>query len=440
MIFTSGSTGTLEGAVIEHASLAIAWKTLRLQLNRGPTLRVLQLVSHSWGAPVIGVMAALMSGGCLCIPSEHEQMGNLASAANRMLTQTVARSELAYLESLILGGEPVTRSNIEVWHDKVCLLSAYGPAERTQTASVTKPLDLNCNARKTGVPNASVGLVVRQDDPQQLVPHGAVGELLIEGAIVGQGYCMTLNIPPKPSLSLPRPAVGAWGSLTSHSASLSGSLTIIDLIQSEEKREMVSFLAASIYYPGDGRDSPPYSYTLQLPSDAFAFYTLPLAYLPKAATGKVDQRLLRNYVLDMSQEELDAYSCPDVSPAASTAFPDFTRSTSFPTGNGFGASHEPNRKAVQGRSQANPTASTLLLTFETIGYDVLVKQCTPWPADTDPGTDINYINIPDAFAGSGLPGVESDNETFVSSLPYYQPSVICSPLFEEILKIFYILV
>ncbi|GKZ28298.1 hypothetical protein AbraIFM66950_003554 [Aspergillus brasiliensis] len=175
MIFTSGSTGTLEGAVIEHASLAIAWKTLRLQLNRGPTSRVLQLVSHSWGAPMIGVMAALMSGGCLCIASEHEQMGNLASAANRMLTQTVARSELAYLESLILGGEPVTRSNIEVWHDKVCLLSAYGPAERTQPASVTKPLDLNCNARKTGVPNASVGWAVRQDDPQQLVPDGAVG-------------------------------------------------------------------------------------------------------------------------------------------------------------------------------------------------------------------------------------------------------------------------
>ncbi|GKZ66226.1 nonribosomal peptide synthase [Aspergillus niger] len=389
IIFTSGSTGTPKGAVIEHASLSIAWETLITRLQLNPTSRVLQFASHSWDATIIDVMAAFMSGGCLCVPSENERMGHLALAANRMranwmlLTPTVARqltpSEFLYLETLVLGGERVNTTDIEVWHDKVCLLSAYGPAECTQITSVTRPLDMTCDARNIGIPNASAGWVVRPDDPEQLVPDGAIGELLIEGPIVGQGY---LNEPQStyqafieaPSwLQAIRSSgtvrVYRTGDLVRFAAdgslifvgrmddqvklhgqrlelgevehhvqqAFAGSLTVIDLIQPEEEQQMGPFLAACIFSPGHACKSPSHAGIWEPPSDTFrkkvqeartALYQslpsymvpsvfLPLAYLPKATTGKIDRKRLRNYILDMSQEELNTYSSPDVNWAAS---------------------------------------------------------------------------------------------------------------------------
>ncbi|OJI79378.1 hypothetical protein ASPTUDRAFT_59463 [Aspergillus tubingensis CBS 134.48] len=47
---------------------------------------------------------------------------------------------------------------------------------------------------------------------------------------------------------------------------------------------------------------------------------------------------------------------------------------------------------------------TRSMAFETIEYDDLMARCTSWVADTEPGTGIHYVNIPDVFAGSGLPG------------------------------------
>lgn len=389
IIFTSGSTGTPKGAVIEHASLSIAWETLITRLQLNPTSRVLQFASHSWDAAIIDVMAALMSGGCLCVPSENERMGHLALAANRMranwmlLTPTVARqltpSEFLYLETLVLGGERVNTTDIEVWHDKVCLLSAYGPAECTQITSVTRPLDMTCDARNIGVPNASAGWVVRPDDPEQLVPDGAIGELLIEGPIVGQGY---LNEPQRtyqafieaPSWlqAIRSPGtirVYRTGDLVRFAAdgslifvgrmddqvklhgqrlelgevehhvqqAFAASLTVIDLIQPKEEQQMGPFLAACIFSPGHACKSPSHAGIWEPPSDTFrkkvqeartALYQslpsymvpsvfLPLAYLPKSTTGKIDRKRLRNYILDMSQEELITYSSPDVNWVAS---------------------------------------------------------------------------------------------------------------------------
>ncbi|RAK85527.1 acetyl-CoA synthetase-like protein [Aspergillus costaricaensis CBS 115574] len=388
IVFTSGSTGTPKGAVIEHASLAIAWKTLPLRFQLGPTSRVLQFASHAWDAAVLDVMAALMSGGCLCIPSESERMGNLASATNRMkvnwmfLTPTVARllnpSELLYLETLVLGGEAVTTRDIDDWHDKVCLLSAYGPAECTQIMSVTRPLALTCDARNIGIPNASVGWVVRPNDPEQLVPDGAVGELLIEGPIVGRGYLYDPRPIPDAFIEAPEwlqalrspgtTRVYRTGDLVRFAADGSlifvgrkddqvklhgqrlelgevehqvqqafpGCIMAIDLIQPEKERQIGPFLAACIFIPGHAHESPPQGLIWDPPSDTFRSKVqeakmilyeklpsymvpsvfLPLSYLPKAVTGKVDRKLLRKGICDMSQKELDAYSSPDANRAA----------------------------------------------------------------------------------------------------------------------------
>lgn len=78
---------------------------------------------------------------------------------------------------------------------------------------------------------------------------------------------------------------------------------------------------------------------------------------------------------------------------------------------------------------------TRSMAFETIEYDDLVAKCTSWPADTEPGTGIHYVNIPDVFAGSGLPGVQSDHETYVFRLPHYHPRVVCSPLSKGTLEL-----
>lgn len=199
MIFTSGSTGEPKGVLIEHRSVGTSCWHHGGRVGFHASSRVLQFAAYTFDASLMDVLTTLIYGGCICIPSEEDRLVNMAQCINSMeinlafLTPSIARhiepSSVPTLRTLILGGERVANSDYIMWSDeKRTLLNGYGPTECSIGCMVntmdSNTVDQGCIGKAVG----SVSWIVDAGDHNKLVPIGVVGELLIEGPIVGRGY------------------------------------------------------------------------------------------------------------------------------------------------------------------------------------------------------------------------------------------------------------
>jgi len=198
VIYTSGSTGNPKGVIVEHRSVCTSLRTHAQFLNLGLGTRMMQFAAYTFDIAYGDIFTALMCGGCVCIPSETDRINNLSKSFNDLkantvhLTPTVAKllspDEIPTLKTLIVGGEAIPKRVLETWADKVNLVNFYGPAECTVDCVAQAHLS------KTDVPGIiGRGLGARTwitdpGCPGQLAPIGAVGELIIEGAVVARGY------------------------------------------------------------------------------------------------------------------------------------------------------------------------------------------------------------------------------------------------------------
>ncbi|KAL4863703.1 hypothetical protein BDV12DRAFT_201835 [Aspergillus spectabilis] len=377
-VFTSGSTGKPKGAIVDHSCLATAAKHLHSYLHMNSASRVLQFSSHAWDIAVGDIVLTLLAGGCVCIPSEDERTGDIAAAANRMgvnwalLTPTVSRlvkpRDMKHLQTLVLAGEPISPSDLAIWHDKVRLIAAYGPAECCPISTVSDPLTASSNPRDIGRPAANVAWIVDRDNQTRLVPEGVVGELLLEGPTVGRGYVNNAKQTAAAFIDPPLWLLGLRNGQPSTRLYKTGDLArftkdgclifvgrkdnqikirgqrvelgevegqagiafsnmdvTIELVGHADDALLVAFV-----HPMADHESPagtgssllqPHSQQFQesvraaistlhaaLPSYMVPTAFLPLAWVPKLPTGKIDRKKLRELAASLSQSELDVYS------------------------------------------------------------------------------------------------------------------------------------
>ncbi|KAI9647878.1 hypothetical protein NHQ30_004266 [Ciborinia camelliae] len=197
IVFTSGSTGTPKGAIISHENYASAIATQQQSLDIREYDRVFDFASYAFDASWCNVIHALAVGGCLCIPSDQERKEDLTGALRKyqvnyaVLTPSVAwfpASELPNsLRTIHFGGEPLKAAMVKELSTRVTVINAYGPAEcsTVSTAIVADPNDNKDPTIGTGL--GACTWVVKLDGTD-LVPIGEIGELWVEGPIVGQGY------------------------------------------------------------------------------------------------------------------------------------------------------------------------------------------------------------------------------------------------------------
>ncbi|KAL6855594.1 NRPS [Amphichorda felina] len=206
-VFTSGSTGTPKGVLLTHANFSCALEHQSEALGLTNTSRVFDFASYAFDMAVHNAFAAFITGGCLCVPSEHDRKSNTAAVMRTMrttvadLTPSVARlldpESLPDLKTLIIGGEALSVDDVNRWWGKVRIVNIYGPAE---THITTVNADAPTPEKSTLLGKGS-GLVTWVVDPQnrnRLMPVGSVGELVLEGQLVGQGY---LNDPERTAAS-----------------------------------------------------------------------------------------------------------------------------------------------------------------------------------------------------------------------------------------------
>ncbi|KAF2471494.1 acetyl-CoA synthetase-like protein, partial [Lindgomyces ingoldianus] len=182
---------------IEHRSACSAVVGHGRHVGMHHRTRTLQFGSYAFAGSLVEILLTITHGGCVCIPSEEQRRSDLALAISRMrinwafLTSTVLdllRPEaVPSLTTLCVGGEPIRISQIAQWETRVHLRQTYGSSEMS---GVVSSLRLNNTSSTKDVGRASTGIcwIVDPNDHSKLAPIGAVGEVLIEGAILGREY------------------------------------------------------------------------------------------------------------------------------------------------------------------------------------------------------------------------------------------------------------
>ncbi|KAL4950600.1 hypothetical protein BDW69DRAFT_187197 [Aspergillus filifer] len=201
-IFTSGTTGKPKVTVLEHAALAVASKSFAKSLGIGPKTRALQFSSYTFDVSILETIIVLMTGGCVCVPSDEERMNDLSGAIRRMqanimsctpsVTSTLNPSSVPSLMTVINGGEKLTESQIARWSHRR-LFNAYGPSEATILATASLKVDgtgrrLDDDSNSIGTAVCGRTWIVDPTNHNRLLPVGAVGELVLEGYNIARGY------------------------------------------------------------------------------------------------------------------------------------------------------------------------------------------------------------------------------------------------------------
>ncbi|TQV92502.1 hypothetical protein V2A60_007184 [Cordyceps javanica] len=197
-LYTSGSTGTPKGIIIEHSAVATQVTALESHFHLDRQSRIFQFASHAFDVAVSDYLFALALGGCVCVPKETDSRDNLARAirgcrANWVfLTPSVARSlqpsAVPEIETMVIGGESAKRLDFATWSSAVRLIYVYGPAEGTVFCTLQTKTSSGADPINIGSAVAAACWLVDCANSEKLVAIGAVGELMIEGPIVGRGY------------------------------------------------------------------------------------------------------------------------------------------------------------------------------------------------------------------------------------------------------------
>lgn len=292
------------------------------------------------------------------------------------LTPSVARTlhptDFPTLRTLVLVGEAVASKEVQVWSPTVDLIVGYGPAECAVACIGT---GIRCQSgTEEAILGRSFGCrvwIVDPEDPDVLAPLGATGEIIIDGPIVGRGYLNDPLTTQAAFLDGPR----KWGTTVSGRVYKTGDLAryqvdgtlqyvarkdlqvklrgqrfelaevehhlrqvfndsndaIAEVVDTgNETKILVAFISSPTPHSSNEAksddllgpatrsfrtacDAAGTKLRTRMPEYMVPTLFLPLNRVPLTNNGKLDRRQLRDAVIRLSMEEIQAYSSPTTS-------------------------------------------------------------------------------------------------------------------------------
>lgn len=201
VLFTSGSTGTPKGCVVAHRAISSSAFYHGSAAGMSHRSRVIQFSRYTFDASIVEILTCLSFGGCVCVPSEYDLPDQLGKAIDDMtantcfLTPSVARlidpHAVPSLHTVLLAGEASSEEDFSRWighaQPERRVLHGYGPTEASVLCTINNgPIGRVHTSIGSGI--GCVCWVTKPDDHTTLATIGAVGELVIEGPILADGY------------------------------------------------------------------------------------------------------------------------------------------------------------------------------------------------------------------------------------------------------------
>ncbi|KAL2022217.1 hypothetical protein VTK56DRAFT_5827 [Thermocarpiscus australiensis] len=348
VVFTSGSTGEPKGIPLEHNAVCIMAKQHGEVMNINKSSRILQFAAHVFDVSIGDLAVAIFYGACLCVPSDHDRMNNLAHAINTLranrawLTPTVASlispADCPTVEWLSVGGEQLTQVCKDIW-DGVPLVNVYGPAEVTNLGTAVR-VSRDLPITNIGRANGTRVWICEPGNPQKLAPTGCIGEIVFEGPNVTRGYLNNANL-----TGAAFPDVLSWaladgsqkpvrmyrtGDLARLNADgsidfqgrrdtqvkLRGQRIEITAVETalraaiNEPAELAVDVLAGLFSNLDLRNKVAdirARLSQTLPPHMVPTLFIPLSRLPKLVSGKIDRKTLRLAAAKLTDEEISRY-------------------------------------------------------------------------------------------------------------------------------------
>ncbi|MCH6171325.1 amino acid adenylation domain-containing protein [Pseudonocardia alaniniphila] len=199
IIYTSGANGRLRGVAVDHPSICnfvkVAAEVYGIQARdrvyQGLTIAFDLSVEEIWVPWACGAtLVPRPSGASLLGRDLHAFLSERRVTAMSTVPTLLAtiEDELPDLRFLLVAGEPCPQELTARWQRAGRrLLSVYGPAEATVTATWT---ELHPDKPATiGIPLPTYSTVILDvEDPHHALPHGEIGEIGIAGIGLSCGY------------------------------------------------------------------------------------------------------------------------------------------------------------------------------------------------------------------------------------------------------------
>ncbi|KAF9227677.1 hypothetical protein BS17DRAFT_726077 [Gyrodon lividus] len=268
MLYTSGTTGNPKGCLLTHRGLAEAILALssfpaNANMENLRDGRYLAIASIAFDVHISEIFIPLALGMTLVCAKRAELLENLPQHISRLeithvglvpslidatmctveQDQVEEEMKLRYIAS---GGEKISDSVLDKWadHPTVRLANFYGPSEVT----------IGCCARfmDSSTPKGDIGRAFANvssyvvDHNLDILPRGAVGELVVAGPLVGRGYHGRPDLTDEVFLPWPRP--DSWAYRTGDLVRMmpDGALEIIGRIDTQIKLRGVRIEAEGI--------------------------------------------------------------------------------------------------------------------------------------------------------------------------------------------------
>ncbi|GGQ69962.1 amino acid adenylation domain-containing protein [Couchioplanes azureus] len=211
VIFTSGSTGGPKGVMISHRSVCALLDGVQRVVGFDEGMRYLNVAPFFFDASVVDLYSTFLVGGSvhllprLTMPTQLTRALETWRITDTLLVPSVLRMllsrfsdidrrDVSALRRLWFGGESCPVSLLRAMEKKVpglVFVHGYGPTETTHSATLYVTTDIAGHDEEylpIGTPLPGVDVLV-VDDRLRPVPDGEVGELLIGGPQVMEGYC-----------------------------------------------------------------------------------------------------------------------------------------------------------------------------------------------------------------------------------------------------------
>ncbi|ROW06871.1 hypothetical protein VMCG_04076 [Cytospora schulzeri] len=198
VFFTPTSSRATRGISFSHASLSTAFVAQGPSAYINVTTRVLQLSSFNVDVALAEVFTTLVNGGTICIPNSRDRYNDYTGCVTRFsanwsyMTPLLARKLnvdlLPTLKTVCFRTRGLDEDTYAPWRGKKRVVMAYGAPDVCPLGISFLEIHGPHHLRAIGRPIAGSAWIVSVEDHRNLMPVGAVGEMVIEGPTLGRTF------------------------------------------------------------------------------------------------------------------------------------------------------------------------------------------------------------------------------------------------------------